>query len=104
MSKATEDQLAALHGVVAKVLVSQLEHKAPVTEINAEGEFVPTDEMIFDASPATIGQAVKFLKDNEITCDVQVEGNMNNLRDALSRKQRRSELPDAQSAAKDVQH
>ena len=99
MSKATESNLAALHGVVAKVLTHQINHQSEKTEFNVDGEEVGTGEMFYDASPATIAAAIKFLKDNQITCDIETDENMNNLREALAKKQKHSRLGNAKQAA-----
>lgn len=99
MSKATEDALGALHGAVAEVLTEQIKHTTEETTFNEEGEEVATGEVIYDASPATIAAAIKFLKDNQITCDVEVDENMGNLKEALAKKQKHSRLGDAKKAA-----
>ncbi len=98
-NKATETKLGILHGVVADVLTAQLEHKEAETTFNEDGEMVETGEQIHTASPATIAAAIKFLKDNSITCDIETSENMNNLKDILSKKQKRSRLEDPKNAA-----
>lgn len=100
MSKASEDALAQLHAVVAKVLTDQVSHKAEETTFDKDGLEVGTGEFVYTATPATVAAAIKFLKDNQITCDIEVDENMNNLRDALSKKQRHSRLTSASDAAK----
>ena len=100
MSKATEDKLSVLHGVVAKVLTAQLEHTAPETMFDEDGDCVETGEVEYDATPATIAAAIKFLKDNQITCDIATNENMNNLKETLANKQRHSRLTDPQKAAR----
>lgn len=95
-NKATESALGELHGAVARVLTAQIEHVEDETRINEDGELEHTGEQIHTASPATIAAAIKFLKDNQITCDVEQDENMSNLREALSKKQKRSRL-DAKS-------
>ena len=63
MTKGTQDALAALHGMVAEVLTKGLEGMTqPV--INEAGELLPP---IYDAR--LVGQAMAFLKDNDITVD-----------------------------------
>ncbi|ASL24429.1 putative terminase small subunit [Alteromonas phage vB_AspP-H4/4] len=99
MSKATELALGDLHGAVAKVLTSQVLHETEETTFDEEGNEVPTGNVAFDASPATIAAAIKFLKDNQITADMETDENMNNLREALARKQKHSRLGDAKAAA-----
>lgn len=99
MSKANEQKLGDLHGAVATVLTAQILHEAEETTFDDDGNEVGTGEMRYTAAPATIAAAIKFLKDNQITCDVETDENMNNLREALSKKQKRSRLGDAKQAA-----
>ena len=99
MSKATEDKLGALHGAVAQVLTAQILHQREETTFDMDGAEVGTGEMLYTAPPATVAAAIKFLKDNQITCDVETDVNMNNLREALANKQRHSRLTDAGKAA-----
>lgn len=87
MSKASEKLLGELHGVVAKVLTDQVAVKEEVQELDEEGIPYGTGEMVYSASPATIATAIKFLKDNSITCDIKVDKNMGRLQDALDKKQ-----------------
>jgi hypothetical protein len=92
MSKASEDKLGELHGAVAQVLKEVVTHQEAAVEYDAEGNAECTGEMQYTASPAMMATAVKFLKDNSITCDVSQDENMNTLRDALAKKQKRSRL------------
>ena len=102
MSKATETALGTLHGAVATVLTAQLEQTEPETVFDAEGNHVETGKEVFVAPPATIAAAIKFLKDNQITCDIETDTNMNNLRETLAKKQKHSRLTDAKKAALQV--
>jgi len=99
MTKATETKLSVLHGAVADVLTAQLQHTQAETIFDEEGNCKETGEKIHTALPATIAAAVKFLKDNQITCDIETDENMNNLRETLANKQRRSRLKGAKAAA-----
>lgn len=99
MAKATEDKLSTLHGVVADVLTAQLQHTEAETTFDEEGNCVETGGEVHTAAPATIAAAIKFLKDNQITCDIETDENMNNLRETLANKQRHSRLTDAKKAA-----
>ena len=98
MSKANEQKLGDLHGDVAVVLSAQLTHQKAEMDFDMEGNELK-GEMLYTATPATIAAAIKFLKDNQITCDVEVDENMNNLRESLAKKQRHSRLKDAGKAA-----
>ena len=104
MSKATEHKLGALHGAVATVLTEQVLMKEEETEINIDGEVEGTGEMCYNASPALLAAAMKFLKDNSITCDITVDDNMGKLADALAKKQKHSRLKDASAAATEEMH
>lgn len=100
MSKATELALGELHGAVATVLTAQILQEEAVTELDEEGCVVETGEMVYNASPALLAAAMKFLKDNDITADKKVDKNMDSLANALSKKQKQSRLGDATNAAK----
>ena len=100
MAKATESKLAALHQAVAQVLTEQVLHEEEETTFDGEGETVGTGMMIKTATPALLATAARFLKDNDITCDVEQDENMGSLREALGRKQKKSRLADASTEAK----
>lgn len=100
MSKATETKLAALHGAVADVLTSQITQQVEDVKFDSEGNEVPTGVMVYTASPATIAAAIKFLKDNSVTADIEQNENLNSLRDALANKQKRSRLGNPTEEAK----
>lgn len=100
MSKATEEKLSALHAAVADVLTAQVTHQQEDVSFDADGNEVSSGEMVYTASPATIAVAVKFLKDNSITADINTNENLNSLRDQLANKQKRSRLEDPTTAAK----
>lgn len=102
MSKGTEKKLSALHGAVATVLLAQVTREEEETTFNEEGEIVPTGDMVYSASPAVLATAIKFLKDNSITCDIEVDKNMNSLKETLSAKQKHSRLASATSAAQNM--
>ncbi len=99
MSKANEKKLGALHGAVADILTSQINHTVEETVFDDQGEEHGTGEFVHTAQPATVAAAIKFLKDNQITCDIETDENMNNLRESLAKKQRHSRLKDAGKAA-----
>lgn len=99
MSKASESKLSALHGAVADVLTAQLMHTVEETTFDEEGNEMGTGVQVYTAGPATVAAAIKFLKDNQITCDIEVDENMNNLRESLANKQRHSRLKAAGKAA-----
>lgn len=106
MSKATERKLGDLHGAVAEVLLAQVTREEEETTFDADGNMVPTGDMVYSASPAVLATAIKFLKDNSITCEIEVDKNMNGLKEALSKRQKHSRLVGAAEAAQslDLQH
>lgn len=103
MSKATESKLSVLHGAVAEVLLAQVTREEEETTFDVAGNMVPTGDMVFSASPAVLATAIKFLKDNSITCDIEVDKNMNGLKEALSKRQKHSRLMSAHDAAQNLQ-
>lgn len=72
MSKATEDLLNTLHGRVAQTLIQHID-----------------DE---EVSPAMMAQAIKFLKDNDITTSIETDDGLNTLSDALKAKREKRKL------------
>lgn len=101
-NKATEKKLSALHGAVAEVLLAQVTREEEETTFTEDGEVVTTGEMVYSASPALLATAIKFLKDNSITCDIEVDKNMNSLKETLSAKQKHSRLSSATAAAQSL--
>ena len=61
MGKASEEALSDLHGTVARVLTKHLEDEIEI--VTETGE----TKTISNCTPAMMAQAVKFLKDNDIT-------------------------------------
>jgi hypothetical protein len=100
MSRATETKLAALHGAVAECLVEQIEAVEEETIFDENGLEQKTGNMVRTVTPATLAVATKFLKDNQITCEIEQNENMETLSDLLSKKQQRSRLGSASVAAK----
>lgn len=98
--KANEKRLAALHNHVTEVLIEQVLHEEEETTFDGEGETVMTGVFVKTATPALLATAARFLKDNDITCDIEQDENMGGLREALGRKQKKSRLADAANEAK----
>ena len=100
MSKASEKALGDLHGIVAEALAEIISHTVEETTFNEDGEEVPTGGRVYTVQPAMVAAAIKLLKDNSITCDVETNTNMNNLRESLNKKQKHSvRLENANKAA-----
>lgn len=74
MSKATTEKLGTLHGIVAEELARRI----------GAGE----------ASAADIGAAIKFLKDNEITADVNTDSHLKGLQEKIAARARNREKRD----------
>jgi hypothetical protein len=102
MSRASEDALGNLHSSVARVLDSVVTKQEEVVEYDEEGNATPTGEMEYTCTPAMMAAAIKFLKDNSITCDIEQSENMGNLREALGKKQKRSRMSDPKVAARTI--
>ncbi|QYD70155.1 hypothetical protein KZJ38_07570 [Paraburkholderia edwinii] len=66
MSKATQEALSELHGVVAKELTRRINEN--------------------EASAADIGAAIKFLKDNHITAAIEDNSHLKDLKKKLDEK------------------
>ena len=84
MAKATESELELLHAAVAKVLREQLEGQT-MNIVGEDGE----EKEINLASPQMVAQAIKFLKDNNITATPEVGDDLNDLADMLKNKPQR---------------
>lgn len=96
----TESALNKLHEKVSEVMYEQVKVKEPKITYDMDGEEVKSDEEFFSASPALLAVAAKFLKDNQITCDVSQDENMSNLKDVLEKKQKHSRLGSGSDKAK----
>lgn len=97
---ATDTVLGELHSQVAKTLIAQVEHQEEEVTWDDGGNEVRTGKMKYTAAPATLAAAIKFLKDNNVTCDIEGNTDINDLKSALERKQLRSERPSPQEAAR----
>lgn len=84
MAKATESELELLHATVARVLREQLEGQT----MNIVGEDGEKKEINL-ASPQMVAQAIKFLKDNNITATPEIGDDLNDLADMLKNKPQR---------------
>ena len=83
---ASDKVLGNLHAAVANALTEQV---AGVTETDAEG-----NEKLVRASPALLGAAITFLKNNNITADVENNEELRQLSDALAAR-RKKKIPQA---------
>ena len=92
MARSTEQELSELHGAIARVLISQLRETITITDDDGMEAVVAT------ATPATLGVAIKFLKDNDITASIADDENMNELDEMLKRKREKRGLRLASSS------
>lgn len=79
MSKASEGELGGLHGIVARYLAEKI----------ASGEATASD----------VSNAIKLLKDNNITCDVNEDNDLGKLQRALDEKSAGKPVDDTDLAA-----
>lgn len=97
MAKANESELANLHCLLARVLAAQVGEE--VEEYDEEG--VPTGK-VYTATPALLTIAARFLKDNEITCEVEDSEGLSDLRSELAaRKTGRRKLASVSPISKE---
>lgn len=88
---ASEKVLGTLHEAVADALTEQV--KGYVTqEVTAAGDVV---DIPVKPSPALLGAAIAFLKNNNITADVEDNAAMRQLSEALAAR-RKKKIPQAQ--------
>ena len=80
-TKATEQELGGLLGLVAKVLKEQV-NDSVIFDDEVTGE----PKTIYTATPATIAQALALLRDNDITIDPMEDENMKTMRDVLEER------------------
>lgn len=100
MAKSTETILSDLHGHVGSTLIEIVTAQEEVIDYDDDGCIIKTGVMKPSVTPAMMAQAVKFLKDNDITCDAEHDDNLNNLRDVLKAKNKRSSLGSPLEAAR----
>jgi len=103
MSKANESALGQLHGAIARVLTEVVQHEEEIVTYDEEGNAIGTGKMQYTVTPAMMAAGIKFLKDNQITCDIEQDENMGNLKEALAKKQKHSRLSDPKKAAGELQ-
>ena len=80
---AQETKLAELHEVVATVLIDQVGERA-IEHDDETGEEVE----LYTATPALLTCAMKFLKDNDITCEPSEDSSTKKLEDKLKERRR----------------
>lgn len=98
MSKATETELSTLHRKVAESMISALDQSDRATRLLLK--YVGGDEMVLpddilrfleevkEVNPSLLTSATKFLKDNNISCDMGEDENLSELENRLKEKRR----------------
>ena len=87
MAKGSEGQLSELHGAIAQVLKDQISERITITD-----EDTGETREIYTATPAVLAQAIKFLKDNDITVSVEDDENLSELDELLKQKREKRSL------------
>lgn len=95
MNKATEQELSTLHKKVAETMVAALEQsdKASALLVKYLDTELPNDVVRFleeakEINPSLLTSATKFLKDNNISCDVGEDEDLTKLENRLQSKRR----------------
>lgn len=89
---AAEGKLGQLHAKVADVLLSTLSAYDKAQELTQQrlGAAVDDPDMeiqtVVEPSGALLGAAIKFLKDNEITCQIEENAGLSSLEKRLAAK------------------
>lgn len=86
MTKATENDLGALHALVAKALKAKV-----ISPLFVEGEAVAGTEGL-GASASDLAAAITFLKNNNITADPDQNSDLAELKTALEARRKNSKL------------
>lgn len=92
MTKATEDQLSLLHKRVAETMIAALDQSATALLLLDEyrdklpAKVVDFIEECAEVSPSLLTSATKFLKDNNISVDMDQNGELSDLQEKLKEK------------------
>lgn len=91
---ANEKELASLHSILAKVLAAQIGQEVEEyadDDIDEEGVVREGAEpvRVYVATPALLTVAARFLKDNDITCEVDKSKGVSELKDKLAKRKKR---------------
>lgn len=94
---ASDKQLGGLHSQVAALMAEMLQPRK-VEDLDSEGEVIRV--RVVYPSAAEIAVAVKFLKDNSISADIEESDDLKEMRENLAKTRRPSkkDLDDAMSA------
>lgn len=82
---ASEGKLASLHDAVADALID-----------GVKGSKIPGDEgelVSLPPSPALLQAAIKFLKDNDVTCTPSEDNKLGNLQEQLRKRRAEGAMP-----------
>jgi len=98
MSKASDKLLGELHGKLAKSMLAALRASENASELLEEyGEELPADVVSFlsktaGTNPSLLTAITKFLKDNDITCSSEDNGEMSEREERLKKKSERKSV------------
>lgn len=98
---ANEKTLGNLHEAVAQALIVGVQPRELPGYVDEEtGEEVPAQ--VLPPSPAMLQAAAKFLKDNNVTCDVSDDNSMGELADLMAKRRAALAPPSKADIASDV--
>lgn len=101
MSRATEDQLATLHGKVAETMTAALDQADRAASLlikyATDDPGLPNDVKRFledtrEINPSLLTSATKFLKDNNISCDPAEDSKLQELEGRLKAKRQQGSV------------
>lgn len=83
---ASAKRLGDLHAALTETLIEHVQDKT-VTDVEVDDDGKETTRVhVVRAAPAALAVAAKFLKDNSITADIEVDEKMNELRSKLGQR------------------
>lgn len=96
MSKASDKELGLLHGELARAYIKALQGSNTAAALLEEyREDLPLAVITFlseyaEANPSLLTSVAKFLKDNDITCNIDDSQELSELQQTLSKKPKRA--------------
>ena len=95
--KADVQQLSALHKKVAETILNSLnqcrtaehllkKHRNNLIDLEDGDDLIEFLESVSYVSPAMLGAATKFLKDNNISCDAEEDDAMQDIKSNLAKR------------------
>lgn len=92
---ATDIQLGTLHAAVAEIMLGTLKayREADKLHMTVNEEDGTVTVTVSEPSPAFLSAVTKFLKDNDITCQIEDSGELSELQKTLKEKKKRGQTP-----------